>query len=259
MRRIMWYLFLTFTLTYLSHGLLAFLSSQNYIEFQSIIGQLLFILGGSSPTIFAIIFIVRHPDGSKIKAFKRRLFSYRHSFFIWGVAIGTPILLAGSYQLLRMVFTKHEFDSSVPFYFYIFILCSSIIFGGIEEIGWRGFLQEEVIKQKRLISTGVIIGVIWGFWHIPLFFIEEVSHSDFAFLPFMLGAIMFSTFLTWLYAKTDSLLLVILFHASINASATIGLRFIFNHSLLTYTIILVFIGVGIWMLFLADKHRITID
>src|SRR5690606_37857162 len=93
-----------------------------------------------------------------------------------------------------------------------------------------------------------------GLWHIPLFFIEDVSHYNFKFFPFLLGAIMFSTYLTWLYAVTKSLLLVVLFHASINASATIGLFIIFEHSFLSYIMIIFLTMIGILLLSLTKRY-----
>lgn len=192
--------------------------------------------------------------------FKMQLFSVRYRWYYWVFALVVPLLLGGVFQVFYILLRSHTFDSSVPFFTYFIVIFTSILFGGLEEIGWRGFLQAELMKGKNLIVISFIIGIIWGFWHIPLFFIEEVSHYSFEFIPFLLGAIMFSTYLTWLYAKTRSLLLVILFHASINASATIGLRLVFEHTVLAYILIMVFTLVGIGLLYRHTKflHNETI-
>jgi uncharacterized protein len=216
---------------------------------------LIFIVGSSSPTLFAIIFILTKSNIETRKNFKTQLFSYKHKISFWFFAIVTPIILGGIFQLSYIIFKNSSIESSIPFYAYVMVLISSIIFGGIEEIGWRGFLQEKLSKYKNLILISVIIGIIWGLWHIPLFFIEEVSHNNFKFLPFLFGAIMFSTYLTWLYAKTKSLLLVVLFHASINASATIGLSLIFEHTFLSYLMIFILTIIGMGLLY---KQSLTL-
>lgn len=253
MKKILIYLLYTFLLTYIAHGLLAFLTTNDYIDFYSFFGQFLFILGGSSPTIFAFIFILRKANKEKKKQFKLRLLSFKHKPFFWVFAIVTPILLGGIFQLSYLVFKNYPFVSSTPFYAFFLVLITSILFGGLEEIGWRGFLQEKLMKHNNLILISIAIGIIWGLWHIPLFFIKEVSHYSFEFLPFLLGAIMFSTYLTWLYKVTKSLLLVILFHASINASATIGLALIFKNSFLTYFLLIILISLGIGLLYITQN------
>ncbi len=37
-----------------------------------------------------------------------------------------------------------------------------------EEIGWRGFLLEIFRHRYGVLSSSVLIGVIWGLWHAPL-------------------------------------------------------------------------------------------
>lgn len=37
-----------------------------------------------------------------------------------------------------------------------------------EEIAWRGYLQEKLIKSFGGIKGLVILGLIWGIWHLPL-------------------------------------------------------------------------------------------
>ncbi|MGS0972791.1 MAG: CPBP family glutamic-type intramembrane protease [Candidatus Izemoplasmataceae bacterium] len=250
MKPILRYLLFTFALTYLSHGMLALLTSQNIIEFSSLMGQLLFIIGGSSPTIFAFIFILKNAPTKAKKEFISKIFSLHHNIIFWVFAILTPIVLGGIFQLFSILLTDHSFSPANPIYTFFMILIVSILFGGLEEVGWRGYLQEHLMPKISLIPLSIGIGVIWGLWHIPLFFIKEVSHYDFAFIPFLLGAVMFSTFLTWLYAKTRSILLVVIFHASINASATIGFKIEFSNSVLTYLLIILLTTFGIGLLYL---------
>ena len=50
------------------------------------------------------------------------------------------------------------------------------------------------------------------------------------FVSFALAGVEYSGFMTWLYAKTTSILLCVLFHASINASAAMGIVVAMNHT-----------------------------
>jgi|AntRauTorcE11898_2_1112593.scaffolds.fasta_scaffold00447_8 hypothetical protein len=62
MKTIITYLVLTFSLTYIAHGTLALLTHSNTFEFNSPLAQALFIIGGLSPTLFALLFILKNAD-----------------------------------------------------------------------------------------------------------------------------------------------------------------------------------------------------
>ncbi len=194
----------------------------------------------------------RNKDEIIKKAFIRKLVSWKHSYRLWLFAILMPLVLGGIFQSLYLLFSPHSFNSEIPFYYFVVVLLPSIIFGGIEEIGWRGFLQEQLMGKMNLVVLSVLIGIMWGLWHVPLFFVEGVSHYSADFISFMLGAIMFSTYLTWLYAKTKSIVLVVIFHAAINASGSIGFGLIFEDSLLIYGLI---IGCMIGGVLLLIQHE----
>jgi membrane protease YdiL (CAAX protease family) len=85
-----------------------------------------------------------------------------------------------------------------------------------EEIGWRGYVLPRLqAKHSALIST-MILGVIWGFWHLPKF-LPDFDAVHFAW--FMVQTMAVSVVLTWIYNGTKgSLLMVVLYHASQNTA-----------------------------------------
>lgn len=44
-----------------------------------------------------------------------------------------------------------------------------------EELGWRGYLLKELNKRHTLFMSGIIVGIVWGFWHLPLWIISGYS------------------------------------------------------------------------------------
>ncbi len=247
------FLIFTFLLTYVSHGVLAYLTRQNILDFTSIAAQVLFIIGGSSPTIFAFIFILRNPEMKN--TFFKRLLSVKHKYSLWIFVILTPLALAGFFRLTYNLINNEVFQSPYPFYLFPVFLLISVIFGGLEEVGWRGYLQENLMKSKSLIPISITIGIIWGIWHLPMFFIEALSHYQYDLFTFMLGGIMYSIYLTWLYAKTKSILLTVLFHAVINAGANIGLSLVFDGSLLSISLIVILSLIGFGLLYYSEYNH----
>lgn len=82
--------------------------------------------------------------------------------------------------------------------------------GPIEEIGWRGFALP--LLQARLggIGAAMTLGLIWGMWHLPLFW---TGLDIAAFAMFMVQIVALSVILTVLFnASAGCLPLMMLVH-----------------------------------------------
>ena len=85
-----------------------------------------------------------------------------------------------------------------------------------EEIGWRGYVLPRLQAKYSALTSTLILGVIWGFWHL-LKFLTHWNPLSFAW--FMVHVLAFAVTLTWLYNGTKgSLLLVTIMHASSNTA-----------------------------------------
>ncbi|MEO8971150.1 MAG: CPBP family intramembrane glutamic endopeptidase [Ktedonobacteraceae bacterium] len=88
-----------------------------------------------------------------------------------------------------------------------------------EELAWRGFALPRLLVGRSALSASVILGLLWGVWHTPLFFIAGTGQSTWPYLGFLLFAIAESVLMTWMYNNTrDSVLLSTLFHAASDAA-----------------------------------------
>jgi membrane protease YdiL (CAAX protease family) len=47
--------------------------------------------------------------------------------------------------------------------------------GGQEEIGWRGFALDRLLSRHNDFIASLILGTIWGLWHLPLWFMMTSS------------------------------------------------------------------------------------
>jgi CAAX protease family protein len=105
-------------------------------------------------------------------------------------------------------------SASLPLFILPFFLVDFISNG--EEIGWRGYVLPRLQAKYGALTSALIVGVIWGFWHLP----KYLTHWDpVSFAWFMGHTTVASILYAWLYNGTrGSLLLVTLFHAATNAT-----------------------------------------
>lgn len=85
-----------------------------------------------------------------------------------------------------------------------------------EEIGWRGYALPRLQARHSALTSALLIGVVWAFWHLPKF----LSHWDtVTFAWYIVDTTAKSVLFAWLYNNTKgSLLLTTLCHAALNTA-----------------------------------------
>jgi uncharacterized protein len=77
-----------------------------------------------------------------------------------------------------------------------------------EEFAWRGYAQPRLIRQFGLIAGLIALGIIWGVWHTPIYYVMHV-YPDHPFLgPFVMTPIdniLVVVPMAWLYIKSRSI------------------------------------------------------
>ena len=87
----------------------------------------------------------------------------------------------------------------------------------MEELGWRGLALPLLQRHLNPAAAGLVLGLIWGAWHLPAFFVGGTPQSGWSFLPFFVGVVAASVIMTGLYnASRGSLLLAMLMHFQLN-------------------------------------------
>lgn len=106
-----------------------------------------------------------------------------------------------------------------PFIFIaVGVIISAIPGAFMEELGWRGFALPRLQNKNTALVAGIILGLIWGGWHIPsMLYFGETNGLTIGLA--VLNTIPLAILFTWLFNNTQgSLLLVTLFHASLQYS-----------------------------------------
>jgi len=113
------------------------------------------------------------------------------------------------------------FGHEGPLVIAVAILASTPVQAG-EEIGWRGYALPRLAARFGLGRASILVGIVWGVWHLPLFFLPGADKYGQPFPVYVLGVTAFSVAIAWLYGHTQGcLLLTMLMHSASNQ--TIGI------------------------------------
>jgi len=128
-----------------------------------------------------------------------------------------PMLLGNQAQSLAF------FGLNLALSLFVQSLLGSLITIG-EEFGWRGYVQEKMIRRFGLNRGLILLGIIWGYWHLPIGlmgwnFPEHPVLGALILTP--LSMIFLGIYLGWLYLRSKSIWIPTLAHAAINLTASL--------------------------------------
>lgn len=85
--------------------------------------------------------------------------------------------------------------------------------GAMEELGWRAFALPLLQRRMGAVAASVVLGLIWGLWHLPAFAISAMAQSGFSLQVFLAGSVVLSLLMTFVYNCTGgNVLLMFLMH-----------------------------------------------
>jgi len=87
-----------------------------------------------------------------------------------------------------------------------------------EEFGWRGYALPALAGWLDWRAASLIVGAVWGAWHLPLFYLASSAQSHMNIPIFMLNILAGSVVFAWLFERTrQSVLPALVLHTSLNA------------------------------------------
>jgi membrane protease YdiL (CAAX protease family) len=188
------FLLIAFGLAWGIIALFIFLPGQMTAMFGQITGEHpLFFLAVYAPAIAAFIIVMYK--------------ALWYAFLIIGIPLIFYVGSAWKGNLFTEPFPFPSFQSLL-----IALLLASIK-GPIEEFGWRGFALPLLQRKLAPIWAALILGMVWGFWHLPAFLLSGTQQSAWSFTPFFIGTVTISLIVNALFnASRGSILLPALMH-----------------------------------------------
>ena len=207
------FLFIAFGLAWGILALFIFLPNQMTKMFGELTGQHpLFFLAVYAPAIAAFIVIMQKCGVGGLWRYLSRLLLWRCSlsWYIF-LILGIPLIFIGGAALKGNLFAESFPFSSFQSLFVALVFAA--IKGPVEEFGWRGLALPLMQRKFTPIWAGLILGAIWGFWHLPAFLLSGTQQSAWSFTPFFTGSVAISVIMTPLFnTSRGSILLPALFH-----------------------------------------------
>ena len=178
------------------------------VDYGTPIGLFTLMLGGLSSAIWGGYVSIRYHHSS-FKQLVRDFFQVKQAplnYLLVLIFIGLdflPLVLSG-----KMIIPT--------WYLPIILFVKALVFGGIEEIGWRYFFQPTLQEKLPYLVSTLCTFVAWSLWHLLYFYIDG-SLATIHLLPFLLGLLSNCFILSAIYTRTRSLWLCVMTHALINS------------------------------------------
>jgi membrane protease YdiL (CAAX protease family) len=202
-------------------------------------GMVFLLIGGSAPSWVGVLMVLFTYDKARRRDYFRRCISFKQiKLPYWGFIIFVfPIMYMLNISLNVLTgdalpgMTNLKAFIAQPWIVPLALFMSFLSGPWSEEFGWRGYSLDPLLKRFGILRGSVILGFIWGIWHLPLFFMPQTWHGQMGFKfagfwTFMIYSIGLAMMMTWVYLKTNrSILSGFMMHLANNFSGNLFLPY----------------------------------
>jgi uncharacterized protein len=187
----------------------------------------------AGPSVASILMTGLVYGRAGLSEFRSRLLKWRVGARWYAVALLTAPLLSVAVLFALSLSSPEYLPTILTTSDKVSLLLLGIVgtfVGGIfEELGWTGFATPTLLRRMRygVLTTGLIVGVLWGVAHFPLYYWQSADLSG-VLLPAVVAANVLAWFppyrvlMVWVYDRSgESLLLAMLMHGSATGSLVI--------------------------------------
>lgn len=185
------------------------------------LATLLMFAGSFGPSLAAIVVVASTRKVEGLRAWLSRCLQWRIGWGWWAFALLLPLavmpLAAGLHIALGGVISPAP--ASGHLLMTIVNLPLILLLGGPmgEEFGWRGFALPVLQDWLGWRAASLVLGLAWGVWHLPLFFIDGTAQAHIPPALFLLSVVAVSVVLAWLVKRTaGSVVTALVLHTAIN-------------------------------------------
>lgn len=180
-------------------------------------------IGAFGPAVAAVLLVYYHAGRHGVTHLLKRAIdlSFHRRWFI-PVLVLFPVLAVGALGVAvvggvepTLPWTGEAYVLPIAFVYILFL-------GGPlqEEFGWRGYALEPLIERFGALTGSLGLGIVWGVWHLPWFYMPSMTmYYQRPLVGFLITITLLTVVMTWVFQNTGgSLAPMILLHASFNWS-----------------------------------------
>ena len=188
-------------------------------------------LGGFVPALSAFLVLASASGKTGVIGLLRSMVQWRAGVQWYLVAlIGVPVLNLLAFLVVPGVLADFHAPDSRLLRVYLSEMAFSFTIGVAplwEEVGWRGFAHPRMQRAHGPVVGSLILGALWGVWHLPFFFgplartgpDATVVSATISLVEFSIGLTGLSVVMAWILNNCGgSTLLAILTHAAFDSS-----------------------------------------
>jgi uncharacterized protein len=185
------------------------------------VANTLFFLGGFGPSIAAVIVVGVTGGRHGLGAWFARCLRWRVGWGWLALAFLSPLAVLTSAAAIHMALGGSVPPPPASGHLLMLLTNFLLVFfvGGPlgEEFGWRGYALPAVQESMSWRAASLVLGGIWGVWHLPLFLVSGSSQAHSSLLAFFALIVATSVFYAWLFNRTkESVVPALVLHTASN-------------------------------------------
>ena len=146
-----------------------------------VLASVLFILMNLLPMLAAFVFVRISGEITGTARMLRASFTLRERWYAYAAAVAVPLVYYGvSFLLGNVTFTGSPFSALLAYFPW------TLLQGGLEEVGWRWYLQTHISVRKSFVLKMLVISLIWFVWHFPIYRLPWITAGSSDYLVFYL-------------------------------------------------------------------------
>lgn len=185
------------------------------------LGNAVYLAGAFGPSVAAVLVTLIFTGGSGLRRWLAECLRWRVDWRWYALAFIAPplILLAalGVHLALGGAVPPSPYADRVLIALAQFVVIA--VLGGPlgEEFGWRGYALPALTARIGWRGAGVLIGIAWALWHLPLLFMAETAQAGLPIGLFLISTVGLSVVMARLGVHAGfSVLPALLLHSVIN-------------------------------------------
>ena len=183
---------------------------------QSVLLVFLAMLIGPSFTGIALTALLDGKPGLQALVARWRQPVQRQWYAMPFISLALLIVIGALLSFFAPAFTPNLIASSDKGTVLAFALVIGGLAGFFEEIGWSGFATPRLLKQHSVLTTGLLLGALWGTWHLLADYWGNAGAYGALYvaraLLWVVTLTAYRILMVWAYSKTGSLGLMQLMH-----------------------------------------------